>query len=400
LSPSTRSPTSYAAMTTTLLQATFSLPDREATWGKTQAFQNPIDRWTAYLNQLAVSVVVPLLAEEFASDRIRLRLGRQAQASQWSCVTGTMIQVGDATWLVLPTEQIDEESVSVPQEWLEIPDWAVQQVVAVEVNPDDGTARIMGYASAAMIKNQGLYQSSDRTYLVDRSGWIEDLATLKMIQSLHPNHDCVIANLPTLSIEQAHNLINRLGNVTQPRLEIPFQTWAALIQHGGWRQQFHQLRQTGTQPRSVLQWLRSGLQLSVDAFALDLGWQSIALQSVGARDIQTASSQTASSQTALVRPVTIDQQSYELRVKPIGDLEAEDLTWRFELQSAEIGGFIPAGVTLRLLTEDLQPFDSNEAVSTSPIDLLFLEVALEPGEGLVWEIEGIGDVSDREILWF
>ncbi len=381
-------------MITTLLQSTFSLPDREATWVQTQAFHNPIDRWTAYLNQLAVSVVLPLLAEEFASDRIRLRLGRQAQASQWSCVTGTMIQVGDATWLVLPTEQIDEESVSVPQEWLEIPDWVVQQVVAVDVNPDDGTARIMGYASAATIKTQGLYQSSDRTYVVDRSHWITDLATLKMIQSWHPSDECVIATLPMLPIEQAQNLINRLGNIPQPRLEIPFQTWAALIQQAGWRQQFHQLRQTGTQPRSVLQWLRSGLQSGIDAFALDLGWQSVALQSVGARNATTAS------QTALVRPVMIDQQSYELQVKPIGDLDGEDLTWRFELQSAEVGGFIPAGITLRLLTEDWQPFDGNESVAIGPIDLLFVEVALEPGEGVVWEIEAMGEVCDREILWF
>jgi hypothetical protein len=389
-------------MTTTLLQSTFSLPDREATWVQTQAFQNPIDRWTAYLNQLAVSVVVPLLTEELAEDitpdRIRLRLGRQAQASQWSCVTGTMIQVGDATWLVLPTEQLDEESVSVPQEWLEIPAWAVQQVVAVEVNPDDETARIMGYVSASMIKSRGLYQSSDRTYLVDRSDWIEDLATLKTIQSLHPNDDNVIhkviTNLPTLPIEQAQNLINRLGNITQPRLEIPFHTWAALIQQDGWRQQFHQLRQTGTQSRSVLQWLQSGLRSGADAFALELGWQSIALQSVGARSIETTS------QLALVRPVMIQQKPYELRVNPIGNLEVADLTWRFELQSAEVGGFIPEGVTLRLLTEDCESFDGNEASWTGPIELLFLQVALETGEGLVWEVEVCGEVIDREILWF
>jgi Protein of unknown function (DUF1822) len=311
-----------------------------------------------------------------------------------SGVTGTMIQVGNANWLVLPTEQIDEESVSVPQEWLEIPVWAVQRVVAVEVNPDDGTARIICYASTATIKTQGFYQSSDRTYVLDRSYWIDDLATLKIIESLHPSDESVIANLPVLPIAQAQNLINRLGNMTQPRLEIPFQTWAALIQQDGWRQQFHQLRQTGTPSRSVLQWLQSGLRSGVDAFAMDLGWQSIALQSVGARNIGTHS------QMALTRPVMIHQQPYELRVNPIGNLEMGDLTWRFELQSAEVGGFIPDGVILRLLTEDFETFEGNEASWTGPIDLLFLQVELEAGEGLVWEVEVLGQVVDREILWF
>ncbi len=380
-------------MTTTLLQSTFALPSIDTAWEQTQRFQNNGDRWTAYLNQLALSVVVPLLTEELAPDRIRTRLNPSAQASQWSCVTGTPIQVGNAHWLILPTEQIDEDSISVPQEWLEIPDWAVQQVVAVEVNPDDATVRMIGYASTTTIKSKGVYQSSDRTYVLDRSHWIDDLATLAVIESLQPalqqQDHLMIPTLPVLSIEQAQNLITRLGHTTQPRLEIPFQTWAALIQHSGWRQQFHQLRQTGEQPRSVLQWLRSG----VDAFSTQLGWQSIALQTIGARDT------TARTQMALVRPVTIDQQPYELRVKAI-DLDAAERIWRFELQSTVVGGFVPSGVMLRLLTEDLQGFEGNEVSATTPVEMLSIDVVLEAGEALVWEIEPTPEDGDREILCF
>ncbi len=376
-------------MTTTLLQSTFELPSIDTAWAETQRFQNQGDRWTAYLNQLALSVVVPWLTEELGPDGGRVRLNAQAQASQWSCVTGTRIQVGNTHWLVLPTEQIDEESISVPQEWLEIPEWGVQQVVAIEVNPDDATARVIGYASPATIQTYGQYQSSDRTYVLDRSYWVSDLATLKIIQSLHAPTELTIATLPALSIDQAQNLINRLGRTTQPRLEIPFQTWAALIQHRGWRQQFHQLRQTGESPRSVLQWLRSG----VDAFSTQLGWQAIELQTVGARDT------TASTQMALVRPVTINQQPYELRVKAI-ELDDVERIWRFELQSTVVGGFVPRGVTLRLLTEDLQEFEGNEVSATNLMDLLSIDVVLEAGEALVWEIEPTPEEGDREILWF
>jgi hypothetical protein len=65
-----------------------------------------------------------------------------------------------------------------------------------------------------------------------------------------------------------------------------------------------------------------------------------------------------------------------------------------------MGARIPSGFKLRLLTEDLQDFENNEDVATTAVDHLFVEVALEPGEGLVWEIEPMPENYDREILRF
>jgi Protein of unknown function (DUF1822) len=73
--------------------------------------------------------------------------------------------------------------------------------------------------------------------------------------------------------------------------------------------------------------------------------------------------------------------------------------WRFELRSLS-GDPIPAGITLRLLTEDLQPFDNNQNTATEPVEFLYVDVMLEPGEGLVWEIEPTTEEYDREILQF
>jgi len=56
----------------------------------------------------------------------------------------------------------------------------------------------------------------------------------------------------------------------------------------------------------------------------------------------------------------------------------------FELRNSSVGEPIPHGFKLRLLTEDLQPFENNEATATKPVDKLYIQVALEPGEGLVW----------------
>jgi hypothetical protein len=53
-----------------------------------------------------------------------------------------------------------------------------------------------------------------------------------------------------------------------------------------------------------------------------------------------------------------------------------------------------------LLTEDLQPFENNEDTAINPVDMLYVEVILEPGEGLVWETEPVAEDYEQEVLRF
>lgn len=74
--------------------------------------------------------------------------------------------------------------------------------------------------------------------------------------------------------------------------------------------------------------------------------------------------------------------------------------YQFELRSVNSTGTVAAGVTLRLLTEDLQPFENNEDVAQEAVERLYVAVALQPGEGLVWEVEPPPEGYDREVLRF
>jgi hypothetical protein len=100
----------------------------------------------------------------------------------------------------------------------------------------------------------------------------------------------------------------------------------------------------------------------------------------------------------LAHPLSIAGQPYELRILPLATDDGR--IWRFELQNLSPGGRIPVGFVLRLLTEDLQPFENNEDIATTVVDQLFVEVALTPGEGLIWEIEPTPDYYEQEILRF
>ena len=61
---------------------------------------------------------------------------------------------------------------------------------------------------------------------------------------------------------------------------------------------------------------------------------------------------------------------------------------------------IPVGVKLILLTEDLQPFDGNQAQAKVPVERLYVDVALgKDEEGLVWKMLPTPDDYESEILY-
>ncbi|MBD2326652.1 DUF1822 family protein [Alkalinema sp. FACHB-956] len=363
------------------------LPQPEQVWRQTDRFRISPDRWTAYLNQLAIAAIQPWLQAEFA--QVKPALNSVAQASLWSCTTGTPLLINGQRWVIIPTETIDQDEWSIPQEWIDIPDWAADYYVAVDINPDGG-AEIWGFASHYQIKTLGIYEANDRSYRLSANHLITDLATLHLRQEFCPQPlRAAIAEIPKPTIAHAQNLIARLATLAPTitlRLELPFSTWAGLIAHGGWRQDLHQQRQGLQQQPSIGQWLRQGL----DQLSSELGWQQVDLQfaTVGARGHGEDPSETV----AFARQLTIAGQSYELQITPLDDF------LRFELRNTNSGGLIPGGFRLTLLTEDLEMFEGNQALAESAIEALTLEVALEHGEGIVWEVEPTPDAFEREIV--
>jgi hypothetical protein len=362
-------------------------------WNQSQSCATDISRWNTYLNQLCLEAVLPWLREE--EGRSRPLFNATARSSLWELVSGMAIALGDIQIVLLPTEQMDLDEIRIPQEWIDIPDWVADYYLAVQVNPDDGWVSIGGFATHAQIKERAPLDQGDRTYVLDEMDWITDLNVLWVSRQLQANEvtRAAVATLPELETTQARNLIQRLGTpeIRVPRLEIPFTTWAALVQNSGWRQQLAERRRGQPEQRSVPQWLQSGLS----ALAEQVGWQSVTLQPVpvGAR-----SDQATQPVPGLARSLTIAGQPYELRVMPISTPEGQ--IWRFELVSLTPGGRIPRGFVLRLLTENLQPFAGNEDQAETSVDALYVEVILTPGEGIVWQIEPAPDDYDQELLRF
>ncbi|NMF65163.1 hypothetical protein DP113_12925 [Brasilonema octagenarum UFV-E1] len=373
------------------------IPETEQTkaWEQSQAFSSSNRRWIAYLNRLSLNTFLPWVRDEYAPDATAFPKAA-ANPSIWEVVNGTGISFGTSRMVLIPTEAVDLDELRVPQEWVDIPSWSADYYVAVQVNLEEGCIRVSGYTTQAQLKNMGTYDAGDRAYCLDAENLISNLNILWMARQICPEEvtRTETAPLPTLSVTQAENLLKRLGNsaLILPRLAVPFQTWGALLEHGGWRQRLYEQRQ-GMQPQwSIREWVQGG----VSDFAQKFGWGSIELQSSfqGSRgSVQEAELPT------MVRRLTIDGQGYELRLQPKGNIENN--IWRFELRNGNRDERIPSGFILKLLTEDLQPFDGNQVKATTPKERLYIEVALgESREGLVWQIEPTPEDYESEILYF
>ena len=371
------------------------IPETEQSNSQHQDFSTENRCWMAYLNRLSLNAFLPWLQEEYAPNATVFP-NLAALPSIWEVVNGTAIDCGEVRIVLIPTEALDLSELRVPQEWVDIPSWSADYYLAVQVNLDEDCIRVWGYASSSQLKQGGTYDERDRAYCLDGKDLISNLNVLWMAREICPEEvtRTETAPLPELSVSQAENLIARLGNadVILPRQAVPFPMWGAILENGAWRQRLYEQRQGLQQQWSIIQWVQTG----VSDLAQKFGWGAIELQPSfeGARG-----SKQESTLPTMVRKLTITGQEYELRLQPKGNIQ--DRVWRFELRSASSGEMIPVGVKLMLLTEDLQPFDGNQAQAKTPVNSLYVEVALgAAGEGLVWQTQPSPENYECEALYF
>ena len=356
-----------------------------------QAYSTPGAYQRAWINQLCLQAFLPWFREEVAPSG-KVYPNSAALPSFWEVVNGTAITFDTSRLIFIPTLAMDGDELRVPQEWVDIPEWVADYYIGIQVNPDDGWINIFGYTTHKNLKEKGVYSFADRTYSLESEDLIQDMNVLWVTRQMNYPEAlrAEIAPLASIPQTQAENLLERLGNadVKFPRLTVPFPLWGALMAHGGYREKLYELRQGLPQQWSIRQWLQTG----VANLPQQWGW--------GKKEFLMVSGTMRSTEAVqgLSRQLIIAGGVYELRIFPRDN--SENQVWRFELLSATPDSQIPVGFKLRLLTEDLQPFENNEDTAINPVDMLYLEVILEPGEGLVWETEPTSEDYEREILRF
>jgi Protein of unknown function (DUF1822) len=181
------------------------------------------NRWQAALNQACLDGLLPWLqAERDATAQAWVKPA--SRQSFWEVVNGAAIDLNGRRLVLIPTTAIDFAELRVPQEWIDLPSWAGDYYLSIYVNLDDGEIQVLGYTTHQQLKQRGQYDPFDRTYSYDGDDLIPDLNVLWLSQQLCPTEirRAAIAPLPQIRLEQAENLLARLGNPTllRPRLAV------------------------------------------------------------------------------------------------------------------------------------------------------------------------------------
>ncbi|MCC5619277.1 DUF1822 family protein [Nostoc sp. CHAB 5836] len=226
----------------------FSEEDKEKAWSTEHKYSNDAPRWNAFLNRLCLNKVTEWLQGD-SGFKVAVCPSDEALSSIWEVVNGTAMQLGKTRWILIPSEASDTEEFCVPQEWVDIPSWAGNYYLAVQINLLENWLRVWGYATHQRLKSQGMYDKFDRSYSLDGENLINDLNVIWVKQELSPHETeatlAVIEALPQVSTIPVEQLLEKLSQPSpySPRREIPFTQWAILIADDQCRQKLYERRQ-------------------------------------------------------------------------------------------------------------------------------------------------------------
>jgi Protein of unknown function (DUF1822) len=319
-------------------------PMSDLAWQQAQAYRTSEARWNFYLNQIATQLLYEYLQEDFPQIRI------WTEPNIWQFVSGSVLELNAKRIVLLPSRSIDNSELVVAQEWLDIPDWAGDYFMPIQIDPDAETLHCWGYLTHQMMKSQARYDARDRKYHLDAHHLITDVSGLWAIQQLNPTEvtQAEIAPLASVGAVQAENLRQRLATVPNPRLEIPFALWGALVADRQWRQQLAQLRQGETALDPVANRLNGWLQQVFTA-----GWQAVE-DFLGEGELAVALRQTATSASIVqrVKALTLPDDRVLLLVVSIEPESDERLGVQVQLRGLDRTSTLPPDLTLALLSSD------------------------------------------------
>jgi hypothetical protein len=311
-------------------------------WQQAQAYRSADARWNFYLNHIATQLLCEYLQEDFPQIQI------WQETNIWQFVNGSVLQLNDKRIVLLPSRAIDHSELVIPQEWLDIPHWAGDYFIAVQIDPDAEMLHCWGYLTHQMMKSKARYDPIDRTYNLDAHNLIADVSGLWAIQQLNPTEvtQTAIAPIASVAAVQAENLLQRLATVSNPRLEIPFALWGALVSDRQWRQQLAQLQQGELD--SVANRLNGWLQ---NVFAA--GWQAVEDFLGEDADLAVALRQTATAESIVRRVKALQLLDRVLLLLVSIEAAADDrLVIQVQLRSIHSTETLPPGLTLSLLSSD------------------------------------------------
>lgn len=215
----------------------FSVKERDLAWqqaayNSSNYNQNDVGIHRAFVNRLCLNTFIkwledePDLLEKFHVPDLSEDLSQKCEF-----VNGIDLNFNGSRLVLIPNEQSSLTEFRIPQEWIDIPNWAANYYLSVQLNIEEGWLRIWGFISHQQIREKAQYDSIDRTYFVSKRDLIADIDIMWVAQELCTIKQPQVETLPSLSEAQAKQIIDKLSKPTvySPRLHINFTQWGAIL---------------------------------------------------------------------------------------------------------------------------------------------------------------------------
>lgn len=342
---------------------------------QSQCCTTPSSRHNAYLNALSLGAFLAWVQQDVPD--VQVWPDTETLSGIWEVVNGTAVALGSTRLVLIPTETIDDSELAVPQEWMDIPSWAADYYLAVQVQPEREYVRVWGYTTHQELKMSAHYDPVDRTYCLDADDLTRDLNAFWVTYQFCAAEQTKVAvtPLPEVPPIQAENLLQRLGNsaVIFPRLTIPFELWGTLLEREDWRQRLYRARQGEDLSSGAVVKLREWLQ---GRFMFP--WQTVELLS--SRQIADAWRSTPLSSSLQSSPFNVNcvkvldfgtQPGEEQVALLIGLTTVSDTEVSIGIQIRPVGDspYLPQEIQVRLLDDAGREIGQASAAITETIEL-------------------------------
>lgn len=380
--------------------------EQERTWQlvTNQLYCNASARWNGYLNTLCLNSLQPLFKDDFDSSDFQSH--QEADLSIWEVVNGTFLACGKTRLVLIPDDKSNISEFCIPQEWVDISNWAPDYYLAVQLNLEECWLRVWGYATRTQVREQARYEVNSRTYCLDVEDLISNLNVMWVGQEICSQEKPEVQLLPSLLPSQVEKLLFQLSQTTSysPRLDLPFPEWGAILASDEYRQHLYRLRIENCHQKML------GSSLAVASTNLSLwfqniftaGWQSLnTLFFLKERDLSfTFRSHSLFDSEIKIKGVKLIDLGMQLKEKSVVLLvgltrEADEkVCIRARLCPKTGENYLPANMNLILLNDSGTVL---QQVRSRSHDNYIQLKRFKPPQGMSFSIQvSLGDVSVKE----
>lgn len=186
--------------------------------------------------------------------------------SIWEFINGSSIFLGNQRIVLIPRENEDKSSVTIPQEWLMIPQWVGSYYVAADVNLEEDYIEFWGYTTYETIRQWGEIDNLNHHIDLEFVYWETDINLMILEWEYKLETMPTVSPLATVSLAEKEKLFSLAEKSPFPRLSLNFSDWLILLADESFRGKLLASRQKV----NLGYWLKKQWDLTIAK-----GWQNI-----------------------------------------------------------------------------------------------------------------------------